>query len=254
MPWQLESIRATVFAPDIKAVGLLTWEGLTGTSPAQTQPQPEIDGSVEAGPYMEQWLTMGVARRPGLGPGRADLILAPQYKTVTVPLGPLRQRIEPAAIGPFMTHFEGFVEVANRWLSSVTNARRLALACTLFERTERPEEALDIILRNVPSFKKLGDDPIVDLAIQLNRPQSSRVNPSIFINRFARWSARTVEIMLSPIPFPGVRIKSERAQADLDISTAGEVDITGRQIPEYLDEMSEILVKVAEKGDARDDR
>jgi hypothetical protein len=251
MPWLLESIRATVFAPDIKAVGLLTWAEFTGISPAQTQPQREIDGTVEAGSYMGQWLTMGVARRPGRGPGRADLILSPLNQTVTVPLGPLRQRIEPAAIGPFMTHFEGFVELANRWLSTVTNARRLAVACTLFQRTDTQEEAIEIVLRNVRSFKKVGDDSIVDLAIQLNRPQRSRVNQSISINRFERWSARTVEIVLSPFAIQRpVTIQSQRAQADLDVSTAGEVDIAGRQIPEYLKELTELLAKIAIEDDA----
>jgi hypothetical protein len=248
MPWQLESIRATVIASDIKAVGLLNWKALTGIPAPQTQQNREVDGTVEAGPYTGHLLTMGVARRPGLGPGRADLILAPLSRTVTVPLDPLRAREEPAAIGPFITHLEGFVVLANRWLQTVTNIRRLALACTLFERTESPEDALDIILRNVPSFNKVGDDPIIDLAIQLNRPRRSQVNSSIFINRFAQWSARTVEIVLRP-GLPPLTIRSERAQADLDISTPDRADITGSQVPYYLEEFAKLLVEIAEKGD-----
>jgi len=249
MPWLLESIRATVFAPDIKAVGLLNWEALTQTPAAQTQLNREVDGVVEAGPYLGQWLTMGIARRPGLSPGRADLILAPRNRTVVVPLDHLRERIEPAAIGPFMTNIGRFVELATKWLSTDANVKRLALACTLFERTDSPEQALDIILRNVPSFKKIGDDRIIDFLIQLNRPRTSRVNSSISINRFARWSARTVEIVLAPLPIPPPTIRSERAQADFDISTGDEPDITGTQIPDHLEEIAELLVEIAEKGD-----
>jgi len=249
MPWLLESIRATVFAPDIRAVGLQNWESLVERPPAHTRDNRQIDGTVEAGLYGGHSLTMGVARRPGLGPGRADLILAPANRTVVVPLDPLRERIEPAAIGPFMTNFEGFVALTNRWLSTVTNVRRLALACTLFERTDSPEAALDIVLRNVPSFKKVGEDRIVDLSIQLNRPRISRVNSSVSINRFARWSARTVEIALSPVPIPPATVRSERAQADLDVSTASETDIGGQQIPGYMDELSRLIREIAEMGD-----
>jgi hypothetical protein len=249
MPWLLESIRATVFAPDIRAVGLPNWESLVQRPPAQTQNNREVDGTVEAGPYDEQWLTMGVARRPGLGPGRADLILAPQNRTVVVPLDPVTERIEPASIGPFTTKFAGFVELATRWLSAVTNVRRLALACTLFERADTPEEALAIVLRNVRSFKTADDDRIVDFLIQLNRPQRSLVNSSIDINRFARWSARTVEMVLSPLPIPPPTIRSERAQADLDISTVGEIDIGRQQIPDYIDELARLLREIAEMGD-----
>jgi hypothetical protein len=258
MAWQLESIRATVFAPDIKAVGLLTWEGLTETSAVRAQTSPEIDGTVEAGPYRGQWLTMGVARRPGLGPGRADLILAPSNRTVDVldVLG--RERMVPAAIGPFTANFEGvvelankdFLELANKWLSTVTYVRRLALACTIFERTDSQEEAVNIILGIIPSFKKTGDDRIIDLLIQLNRPRRSRVDSSIFINRLARWSARTVEVVVHPFSGP---LRFERAQADLDISTAGEANIAGGQIPGYLEEFTRLLVEIAEKGDTPGD-
>jgi hypothetical protein len=249
MPWLLESIRATVFAPDIRAVGLQNWESLVRRPPAQTQHNREIDGTIEAGPYGGHSLTMGVARRPGLGPGRADLIFAPQNPTIVVPLDAVTERREPAAIGPFTTKFAGFIELATTWLSTVTNVKRLALACTLFERADTPEEALAIIFRNVRSFNAAGNDRILDFLIQLNRPRRSQVNPSIDINRFARWSARTVEIVLSPLPIPPPTIRSERAQVDLDISTAGESDIGGQQIPDYIDELARLLREFAEMGD-----
>ncbi len=249
MPWLLESIRATVFALDIRAVGLQNWESLVGRPPAQTRNNREIDGTIEAGPYGGHSLTMGVARRPGLGPGRADLIFAPQNPTIVVPLDAVTERIEPAAIGPFTTKFDGFVELATTWLSTVTNVRRLALACTLFERADTHEEALDIIFRNVRFFKTAGNDRIVDFLIQLNRPRRSNVNSSIDINRFARWSARTVEIALSPLPIPPPTIRSERAQADLDVSTADETDIGGQQIPGYMDELARLIREIAEMGD-----
>jgi hypothetical protein len=251
MAWLLETIRATVFAPDIKALGLSDWQTLMKARPRQTRSNPEADSTLEAGPFGNHWLTIGLARRPSRGPGRADFILAPPQSTVVVPLGPEQERIESAAIGPFTTTIPPFIEIARRWLSTDSHVTRLALACTLWERTSTYDEALDIVLRNVPSFKKVGDDRITDFLIQLNRPRTSRVNPSMTINRFAQWSARTVEILLTLRPiFPPPIIRYTRAQTDLDIGTAGDSDMAGREIPVYLEEFRELLVEIAEKGDA----
>ena len=194
---------------------------------------------------------MGLARRPGRGPGRADLILAPLHPTVVVPLAdPLQERMEPAAIGPFTTNFPHFLELARRWLSIDNSVKRLALACTLWEHTSTLDEALDIILRSVPSFKKIGDDRIIDFLIQLNLPRDSRADPLISINRFAQWSARAVEIVLptrNPMWRPPT-IRSLRAQADLDISTAHEADFAGPRILGHLEELAGLLVEIAEEG------
>jgi len=251
MPWQLETIRATVFAPDVKALGLPDWQTLTKVPPRQTRRNPDADSTLEAGPFGEHWLTMGLARRPGLGPGRADLILAPPQSTAVVPVGPLQERIESAAIRPFTTNFRPFIELAKRWLSTDSHVARLALACTLWERTSSYDEALDIVLHYVRSFKKADNDRITDFLIQLNRPRPSRANPSVTINRFAQWSARTVEILLTLQPvIPPPIIRYTRAQTDLDVGTAGDSGIAGREIPEFLEELRESLVDIAEKGDA----
>jgi hypothetical protein len=44
-------------------------------------------------------------------------------------------------------------------------------------------------------------------------------------------------------------IRYPRAQADLDISTAGEIDIGRQQIPDYIDELARLLREIAEMGD-----
>ena len=251
MPWLLETIRATVFAPDIKALRLPDWRTLMHTPPSETLNNPEADSTVEAGAFGGQWLTMGLARRPGRGPGRADLILAPLNSTAVVPFAdPLQERIEPAAIGPFTTSFPQFMELARRWLSTDTNVRRLALACTLWERASNLDDALDFVLRNVPSFEKVGDDRIFDFLIQLNLPRASRINPSISINRFGQWSVRIVELVLPTrnIMWRPPTIRSPRAQADLDISTPTEAEIAGRQIPDHLEELGRMLIEITEKG------
>jgi len=56
--------------------------------------------------------------------------------------------------------------------------------------------------------------------------------------------------VLSPVPIPPPTIRSERAQADIDISTPDRTDITGSQIHEYLEEFARLLVEIAEEGDA----
>jgi hypothetical protein len=201
MSWLIETIRASVFAPDIKELELSSWEALTGNTPRQTLNNPEIDGTVEAGSYRGHWLTTGVARRPGLELGRADLILTISQPYVEVPLAdPLKSQLKPAAIGPFKDNFPNFVELAKRWFSTTSDVRRLALACRLWQGAASPEEALDMILQYVPSFKRRSNDRIFDFLIQLNRPCDSGVDPSISVNRLVQWSARTVEILLTTRP------------------------------------------------------
>ena len=206
---------------------------------------------------MRHWLTLGLARQPPLGLGRADLILAisrPAEPFAVVSAGRTQERIEPVAIGPFAANFPPFVELAKRWLSTDTDVRKLAVACTLWERTSNVYEALDIILRNVRSFKKEGEDRITDFLIQLNRPRASSVNPAISINRFAQWSARTVEIVLPSrnIMFRPPTFRYERAQADLDVSTEDGAEIAGGQIPVHIDELAKLLMETAERVTSRD--
>jgi hypothetical protein len=50
--------------------------------------------------------------------------------------------------------------------------------------------------------------------------------------------------------FPPPIIRYTRAQTDLDIGTAGDSDVAGREIPVYLEELCDLLVEIAEKGDA----
>jgi hypothetical protein len=153
--------------------------------------------------------------------------------------------------GGFPTTFQQFIGHARRWLSTDANVKRLALACTLWEPASTSDEALKILLPNIRSLIKESDDRIIDFLVQLNRPLESQVNPLITINRFARWSTRIVEIVLPTrnIMSQPPTIRSPRAQADLDISTAGEADIAGGQIPAHLDELAALLRDIAEKGD-----
>jgi hypothetical protein len=255
MPWLLETVRATVFASDVKLIGLLDWRALAERTPAITEPDqtfnnPGDDSTVVSGSFKGHRLTMGLARRPFPGPGRADLILTIPQSAVLVPLSDRRQRIEPAAIGPFTTSFPEFVTLATEWLSAAANIKRLAIACTLWERASTSDEALKIILSKVRSFKNDKDDRIADFLLQLNRPKASQVNPSLLINRFARWSTPVVEL-----PFPGrvrsppPRIRSPRAQVDLDISTADGSNIADEQITAHLRELKQLIVGIAENGD-----
>jgi hypothetical protein len=209
MAWVLDTIRATVIAPDTKALALPKWQMLIGGSPLQvTTPAPGI--TVELGFVAGCRLT--IAEQPG----RADLIAA--APPTTLPM------TRPASLGDLSLFLPGFMQITKKWLSNInTNVRRVALFCTIWEGTPTTEAALDNILSKLPSFKKDPGERILDFLLQINRPRPSVIDPRKEINRLVQWSARMVEIVTVPeapwapqpptIPYP-------RAQADIDINTA----------------------------------
>src|SRR5260221_8523802 len=106
MAWLLDTIRATVFAPDIKALSLPNWETLAGARRLQmTTPAPGMQ--LEIGLYRGYRLSLWE------GPGRADLIAAAPFDTL--PMTP------PASLGDLPQFSTEFLELTKRWLSNNTS-------------------------------------------------------------------------------------------------------------------------------------
>lgn len=238
MVWHLETIRATVLAPNIKALGLLKWQELVGGSPPQTL-NPAQDTFLELG-FIERY-AFTIREQPG----RGDLIAAARQDPTT---------IFPASLGDLADFVPGFTEITKRWLFRSDSVKRLAVFCTIFEGHRTPEDALGAILTKVPSFKKKPGEKILDFLVQTNRPRKSTIDPSKDINRFVQWSARFIMLSFPAFPaFPNrpsiPPIPSPRAQADIDINTAGESDIPNSRIAQHLDEMASFMLEIAQKGD-----
>ena len=110
---------------------------------------------------------------------------------------------------------------------------------------------MEAILEKVPSFKKKPNEKILDFLVQTNRPRKSTIDLSKDINRFVQWSVRFIMLSLPAFPNrPSIPpIPSPRAQADIDINTAGESDILNALIAEHLDEMALFMLELAQNGD-----
>jgi len=234
MVWYLETIRATVLAPDIKALGLLKWQELVGGSqPERLNPAPNT--------FLEQGFAEGFALTIGEQPGRADLIAAARQ---------LPTALFPAILGDLANFLPKFMKITKRWLSGSGSVKRLDVFSTIFEGAGTPDDALEALLPKIPSFKREPGEEIRDLFLQINRPRQSKTDPSKQINRFVQWSARIITIMAYPgMLRPPVFPRYPRAQADIDINTAEGSDIPNSLIAQYLDEMALLMLEIAQNGD-----
>jgi hypothetical protein len=239
MAWLLERMRATVFAQDIPALRLPSWQGLTGARPVQIL-NPGPNTSLEMGLYGGYRLSISQE------PGRTDLIAEAHPPMTTAPA------TAPTSLGELSVFLPRFMQITQKWISANVDVQRLALVCTIWEGTPTPEAALDIILAKVPSFKRNQSERIRDFLLQLNRPRQSQVNPALDINRLVQWSARLVGMISIPsnpwIPQPPM-IPYSRAQADIDINTDQDSAISSHLILQHLDEMATLVLELAKHGD-----
>ncbi len=234
MVWHLETIRATVLAPDIKALRLPKWQQFIGGSqPQALNPAPNT--------FLEHGSVEGFALTIREEPGRADLIAAAHQ---------LPTALIPATLGDLADFLPKFMEITKRWLSSSDSVKRLAVFSTIFEGARTPDDALEALLPKIPSFKKEPGEKITDLLLQVNRPRQSKTDPSKHINRFVQWSARIITIMGYPgILRPPIFPRYFRAQADIDINTAEGSEIPNSLIAQYLDEIGSLMLEIARNGD-----
>jgi hypothetical protein len=236
--WQLETVRATVFARDIAGLDLPNWQSFIGPGREQVN-NPSPGTTVEIGPYMGGTLTIGIAGRAG----RADLIL--RMPPTTLPLSHRANNFSGAIL-------EKLGGIAKKWLSVNSNIARLALFATVWQGERTLDDALKTILAKIPSFGKGENEKIIDFFLQINRPRNSDVDGGIIINRLAQWSARMVEILALPgsiWAMTGPKM-IPRAQIDIDINTVERnAPISNDRIHAHLDEMAHWLVEIVEHGD-----
>jgi hypothetical protein len=257
MPWHLETIRATVLAPNIDGLGLLNWQELVEV-PRVDHRNPAPFTFIESG-FNEDY-ALAISREPE----RADLMAAARQ---------LPMQLIPNTLGDLATFLPRFMEIIEKWLSRSESVRRVALFCTIFQGERTSEAALEVLLaklpwlRQLPWFERNPHEEIKDFLIQLNRPRESEIDPSKSVNQFARWSVRTVTRMSTsppfrtepPLPFSltpraaaiqrvGETMPFHRAQAEIDINTAGGSDIPNALIVRHFKEIASFMLELSENG------
>jgi hypothetical protein len=238
MAWRLETLRASVFAEEIGAIGLPKWQTLLEVVPQQVVNNPSANATIESGPFLNHRLIIAQQL------GRADLSLVTFSPPSPVPLR------EPPFLGD-LTILAEFLSIARRWVAIDANVRRLALFGTAWDGASSGDAALELILVKVPAFKKAPDERISDFLLQLNRPRPSKVDPATGMNRFVKWSAPILEIVSTPPsgPAPPV-VRFPRAQVDIDINTVpSDRHIPGAILSQYLEEMGEMFREILDRGD-----
>jgi hypothetical protein len=236
MAWEVETARATVFAPDVASLGLPSWQSITGASPLQTVTR--ADGiEQQSGMYGRYQLAISKQR------SRADLVIGPAPR-IGMSAGPI-------SMGNLNDTMPTFKSISLKWMSPQQDVQRLALGAILWKSASSSRAALEQLVRLIPSFKLNTNDGIMDFALQINRPRESTAIPGIRINRVAIWQNATIHVIAinpageAPPPTPPFH----RAQVTLDINTPDGASISHTQVGELLKEMQTILEEIPEKGD-----
>jgi len=107
-------------------------------------------------------------------------------------------------------------------------------------------------MRYVPGLRL--DDGISDFLYRINRPRVSRAIPALKVNRLATWTALAIHVYALAIPM-SMTVQGQEmysvTRVELDINTSPEstVEIMKVDLPNILDELVELSLEVAEKGD-----
>jgi hypothetical protein len=246
--WQAQYLRLISFPVEPQnSVQQNWWHDLTG---ADRERRVEKKREVE-----EEGTFDGLSLSLSIDLLRLQWTVAPRLSAENLP-------DELPVLGQFLQRKDWFSNLMRRWLASSPPVSRLAFAGVLLQPVESPEAGnamLDRYLRWVDI-----DPQCTDFLYRVNRHVRSRTDvPGLHVNRLMTWSvgrftAFIREQLLGPA---GQEAAQQIAKAEkyacvleLDINTApGPADLVLRHeaLPHILDELVELGVDIATKGDIR---
>src|SRR5271157_274073 len=238
---QTESLRLTsFFAPSVQVAGPTWWADLVGGQPETTTSKPARGEFQQAGPLSERTLTLSTQ------PGRVDWFLTPRFEEGVVPEG--------RWAGRFSDALEAFVPVMTQWLRTCPEVTRLAFGAIVYEPAVDKVAGYRRLADYLPSVR-LDPEGSFDFFYQINRPRSSTAMENLKINRLSKWSVAAfvpVRLALNQGSLHSFVGEGEQAcRIELDISTEAEraEELPGANLPSLFEELKNLAVELATKGD-----
>ena len=240
--WQTEQLRLTLFPPE-PPHKLPGWAELTGEQPEIRQSFPGRGAALEAGTFDEGWLTVDSTRE------RVDCRLVFRLDDAEEPR-PL------PSIGPFDRRLRAFQRVTKRWLRTVGRLDRLAFGAIALLPAESHEDGYRKLGKLLASVK-IDLARSRDLLYRINRRRLSTSGIGrLEINRLTSWSVvratgAAVRLSGDDVRFVPLEEASYACRLELDINTVAEFTkgLGKAKIPKLWDELIELGVEIAEKGD-----
>jgi hypothetical protein len=240
--WQVENLRLSIFGPmPPRQRGY--WERLMGISPVSIDDRPREDILREQGPVGTNTLILASQL------GRIDWQLLPTPTTAPQPL--------PQSAPRFVQAVDEAVDVLRRALQSslsqIKQVDRLAFRAALANEAHTSEQTLLHLSRYLPQMS-LVERGGLDFQYRINRRRRSRTAPHVSINRVTRWEVAQVQTGELRIDNRGVQFETHAVghidKVDIDVNTAPENNaIATDRMPALLNELIELVVKIADEGD-----
>lgn len=209
-----------------------------GEPPESKVSQPKVGVIQEQGRFSTGILTL-ISQ-----PGRIDWLLTGSDKAELA--GPFEE-----ALGPF-------VSLIVRWFGNAPVLQRIAFGAVLRlpvnNRTEGYQK-LSGYLHHV----ELDPEGSTEFLFQINRPRKSRSgNETLSLNRLSKWSVVLAQQATFTVQSPeSAQFQLMNLQKDhfcrleLDINTAPDIegDLPANALPEIFNELVELGLEIAKKGD-----
>lgn len=243
--WQTGELRLTAFTRDpIDAEKLVHWVELTREQPDVSRFRPRDQELLEAGPFLDSWLTLDVATT------RIDwrLIVNPNEPRDGLP-----------TVGGFDPMQEKFRKIMKKWFKQSPQLNRLAFGAVLLLPVEIKEDGYRKLDRLLPSVK-INAEKSTDFSYGINRRRSSQSGiEGLEINRLSSWSlARISGLMIemaadepskSRVLNLGEPILACSLKLDINTGLEFRRGLKKSMLPRLFDELVELGNEIATKGD-----
>jgi hypothetical protein len=237
--WQAVSVRLTTFLINSVSIGDATkwWQTVCGDEPDTRNESPKTGTIQLDGGFRGQQIVLSIV------PGRADwnLVVPPSQEPGSVKL---------------LEFLEVFVDPMAEWLEGMPGAMRLALGLVAFLPVLDRATGYRQLAPYVPSVQ-LDPETMQDFLFQVNRRRTSKVVPSLLVNRLSKWAVGHFGRPRISIQYPGgpLSVVPDGDQVatilDLDINSAPEHPgpIGSEVLPLLLKEFTSLAIELVERGD-----
>jgi hypothetical protein len=244
LEWTAETLRLSVFFPEMAELKLADWKKVTGKEEPETL-QSAAGRRSMIGPFLG-----GVIQMNALGP-RIDCIILPKAPTETMEEGYIPN------IGTFKQICKDFVEATAPWLAGIARPiNRVAFGGVALSKREDLRDAHETLLGLLQSVN--GDpDKMKELNFRVNWPKNSRNVNGLVLNRITNWSVLQIRLQLV-VQAGQQTIVNDGAlsiviRMEFDHNTDGDRTDTFEPkvlVPIY-DELAALALENAEKGEVK---
>jgi hypothetical protein len=235
LAWEVESLRLTVFTPDVISPSSCDgwWSKVAGSDPEAVTRKPSLNLYSAHGPLDDARLQLNAS------PGRVDWLLVPASLEALA-----------TSLGEYSKREEGFAQRLGSWIELppfIVN--RLAIGTVLRLPTANRISGYQVLSKMLPSVK-LDAGRSSDFSYQINRARSSKTVSGLGINRLSKWG--TIALEISDLEGGAKTSTAHFVRLEIDVNT--DKDSTRdldkeKKLPTLYGELRALTREIATVGD-----